>query len=160
LSGEHPRELIAVETVFEFTKYLCKNKNSDQVKKLLKRNIFRINVNANPYKRIEVEKGDFCIRGNPNNVDINRNWDFFWGKNIQTREENPGSKAFSEIETRFIKETVEKFKPKLFLTLHSGEFGLFHPFAYDGENSNNSNLYFYYISLNYIFMKEKYFIVL
>lgn len=94
-------------------------------------------MNANPYKRIEVEKGDFCIRGNPNNVDINRNWDFHWGKNIETQEENPGKKPFSELETVFIKESIRKFNPKLFLTIHSGEYSLFHPYAFLDEKSKN-----------------------
>ncbi len=85
-----------------------------------------------------VEKGDFCIRGNPNNVDINRNWDFYWGKSIETGEENPGPKPFSELETYFIKESIRNFKPKLFLTIHSGEFSLFHPYAYSDEKTNNN----------------------
>ena len=58
-------------------------------------------------------------RVNSNGVDINRNfptknWEFtkkdnFWG----------GSKPASEIETQFVIETVEKFKPSLILTLHA-----------------------------------------
>ena len=58
-------------------------------------------------------------RVNSNGVDINRNfptknWKFtkkdnFWG----------GSKPASEIETQFVIETVEKFKPSLILTLHA-----------------------------------------
>jgi len=137
LSGEHPRELIAVETTFHFLKFLCKNKETEEVKNLLEKNVLRVNVNANPYKRMEVEKGDFCVRGNPNNVDINRNWNYFWGKNIETGEENPGKKPFSEIETVFIKESIKKFNPKLFLTIHSGEYSLFHPHAFSDEKTEN-----------------------
>ena len=86
---------------------------------------------------MEVEKGDFCIRGNLNDVDINRNWDFFWGKDISLGEENPGKKPFSEVETLFIKDSIELFKPKLFLTIHSGEYSLFHPYAYLDEKAND-----------------------
>ena len=35
LSGEHPRELIAVETLFHFLNFICKNKDSENIKNLL-----------------------------------------------------------------------------------------------------------------------------
>jgi len=130
--------LIGVENSFHFIKNLCDKKETNEVKSLLKKNIIRIIVNANPNKRIEVEKGDYCVRENPNNVDLNRNWDFYWGNKIELAEEMPGRKPFSEIETLFIKDSVEKFKPKLFLTVHSGEYSLFHPYAYIDEKTNNN----------------------
>lgn len=136
LSGEHPRELIAVETVFSFIKFLCFNKD-DKSMDLLSRNVIRVVLNANTTQRRLVENGNFCIRVNPNNVDINRNWDYYWGREVQLSEESPGAKPFSEVETNFIKETVRLFQPKLFLTIHSGMYGLFHPFAYyEGEPTN------------------------
>lgn len=87
-------------------------------------------MNANPYARINVEKGEYCRRVNMNNVDINRNWDIFWGEKIDLEEENPGSGAFSEIETKYVKYLVEDYKPKIFLTLHSGVYGLYLPYAF------------------------------
>lgn len=135
LTGEHPRELIAVEAVFHFIKYLFKTKDTDS-KQLLQKNLFRINLIANPISRKQVEDGDYCVRGNKNNVDINRNWDYYWGKVISLKEENPGTKPFSEIETMFIKDSIKDFKAKMFLSLHSGEYTLFHPYAYFGEKGN------------------------
>lgn len=38
---------------------------------------------------------------------------------------------FSELETSFAKNEVTKFKPDVFLTLHSGVFGLFYPYGSD-----------------------------
>ena len=93
LSGEHPRELIAVESLFEFMKFLCLKKDTE-AKDLLSKNVIRIVLNANASQRILVEKGNYCVRVNKNNVDINRNWDYFWGREIQMGEENPGKKTF------------------------------------------------------------------
>jgi len=146
LTGEHARELIAVESVFKFLKFLCQKKDSE-AKEILNKNVIRIILNANSSQRILVEKGNYCIRVNKNDVDINRNWDYFWGREIQMGEENPGKRAFSELETNFIKDTVTYFKPKLFLTVHSGMFGLFHPFAYyEGLPTNTGKLINYEIS--------------
>ena len=55
-------------------------------------------------------------------------------------EENPGKKPFSEKETLFIKDTVQFFKPKMFLTIHSGMFSMFHPFAYYEGNPTNTGI--------------------
>lgn len=145
LFGEHPRELISAELGYDFVKFLCKRKNF-AAKKILQKNNFRIMVNANPNKRIEVERGDYCIRGNPNNVDINRNWDFYWGEKITMPEENPGTRPFSEIETSFIRDSVIQYSPRLFLTVHSGEYSLFHPYAFADDVTNNqqSNKFVFY----------------
>jgi hypothetical protein len=35
-------------------------------------------------------------------VDINRNWNIFWGQKIDLEEENPGKGPFSEVETKFV----------------------------------------------------------
>jgi hypothetical protein len=122
-------------------KFLCEKKDNE-TKEILSNNVIRIILNPNASQRILVENGNYCIRVNKNNVDINRNWDYFWGKEIQmaTGEENPGKKPFSEIETNFIKDSVEAFKPKLFLTVHSGMFSLFHPYAYYEGNPINTGI--------------------
>lgn len=41
-------------------------------------NEFMLVVNANPGSRMQVEQGDWCLRVNPNGVDLNRNWDEHW----------------------------------------------------------------------------------
>ncbi len=58
-------------------------------------------------------------RVNVNGVDLNRN---FPTKNWELSEKNEyfgGESPASELETRFIMETVEKYSPKLILTLHA-----------------------------------------
>ena len=60
-------------------------------------------------------------------------------------EENPGTAPFSELETKFILESIKDFNAKLFLTIHSGVFGLFHPYAYESNpgifnQKNNFNV--------------------
>ena len=90
---------------------------------------------SNPYSRIKVEKGDYCRRLNPNDVDLNRNWDFNWGKSILIGEENPGKIPFSEVETQFTKHLLEEYKPKIFLSMHSGIYGLYMPFAYEKKEA-------------------------
>ena len=59
------------------------------------------------------------IRTNENGVDLNRN---FPTQNWEKTEKNEffgGEEPASEIETRFVMETVEKYKPRLILTLHA-----------------------------------------
>jgi hypothetical protein len=118
-------------------------KKDTEAKDLLSKNIIRIVLNPNSQRKL-VEKGNFCVRVNHNNVDINRNWDYYWGREILLGEENPGPKPFSELEVNFIKDTVQVFQPKLFLTIHSGMFGMFHPFAfYEGEPTNKGNFIYF-----------------
>ncbi len=135
LSGEHPRELIAVEAAYYFVEKLVTNQGKYKeyeiiYYRLLDNYNFRIIVNANPYARINVEKGEYCRRVNMKDVDINRNWNIFWGQKIDLEEENPGSGPFSEVETKFVKSLVKSFNPKIFLTLHSGVYGLYLPYAF------------------------------
>merc|ERR1719335_342497 len=76
-----------------------------------------------------VESGKYCLRANPNGVDINRNWDDNFGTNgVNTNPDtNPGSNAFSEPETRILKKLMEDFQPHTFLDIHSGNLGLYLP---------------------------------
>jgi len=137
MAGEHPRELISVETMIGFLEELMNNNKKNE--QILNDYDLRIVINANPEAREKVEKGEYCRRVNLNNVDINRNWDYNWGKKIELSEENPGKKPFSEIETRFIKYLVEDFKPKLFLALHSGIYGLYMPYAFEKKEATEGN---------------------
>ncbi len=86
-----------------------------------------------------VEKGEYCKRTNANGVDLNRNWGFHHGEKISLQEETPGKKAFSEIETQFIRDSVKSMiDPLMFLSIHSGTLGLFYPYAFEAANKNKS----------------------
>lgn len=88
-----------------------------------------------------VENGDYCKRGNSKSFDINRNWDFFWSKSLES--DSPGPSAFSEIETQFIRDAVKSYEPLMFLSIHSGVFGLFYPYAFNSVNfiKNSTNFF-------------------
>ena len=137
LAGEHAREMISPELAYHFIISLCKDKDYSE---LLKKNNFRIIVNANPNGRKKVEEGDYCIRTNDNDVDLNRNWNYRWEKaNKDNEEENPGPSPFSEIETKFIKAALTGYNAKVFLSIHSGAYGLFHPYASSPKKIQNKS---------------------
>lgn len=96
LFGEHARELISAESGLHFVKTVCEQKN------VLRNNEFMMVLNANPGSRATVEQGDWCLRVNPNGVDLNRNWDEHWeGDASYGTDTNPGQGPFSEAETAF-----------------------------------------------------------
>lgn len=69
------------------------------------------------------------VRTNSNGVDLNRN---FPTKNWELTEQNEffgGAEPASEIETKFIVNIIEKYKPELILTLHAP----FKVVNYDGD---------------------------
>jgi len=129
IAGEHARELISVELAYYFVNIMCSG--NPLSKFFLDKIDFRIIPIANPLGRIEVESGNYCKRSNPNHVDPNRNWDTNWVRTPQASktDEYSGIFPFSEIESSFVKDSVTTFKPDVFLTLHSGVFGLFYPYA-------------------------------
>lgn len=63
-------------------------------------------------------------------MDINRNWDYHHGESIQLKEEYCGKTPKSEPEVKFLDHVAKSFKPKVYLTLHSGIFGLYHPYGF------------------------------
>ena len=64
-------------------------------------------------------------RTNANGVDLNRNFPTKnWGEDTSAAGDNPddyygGKSAGSEIETQFVIDIIEKYQPKLILTLHT-----------------------------------------
>jgi len=142
LFGEHARELISPESGLHFIKTLCGEAgDKERAAGILQDSEFQMVVNGNPASRQHVETGDFCLRVNPDGVDLNRNWDEKWQAEAEfdTIDTNPGPKPFSEPETRVFKELVTAYKPTNFLTVHSGTKGLYMPWAYDMEHLADRN---------------------
>jgi len=131
--GEHSRELISPESGLRLLKVLCGERDSagHDIPQILKHSEFEMVLNGNPRSRLKVEDGDFCLRANPDGVDLNRNWDEKWLTQPKSAETNPGPKPFSEPETRIFRSLVTEFKPTTFVTVHSGTRGLYMPYAYD-----------------------------
>lgn len=136
--GEHSRELISPESGLALLRMLCGADPSrlNLVSTTLQDSDFEFVLNANPRSREQVEQGSYCIRTNPDGVDLNRNWDEKWIKDEATFQDdvNPGPHPFSEPETRIFKQLVMDYKPTTFLTVHSGTRGLYMPWAYDTEH--------------------------
>ena len=133
LFGEHSRELIPTEAALFIAKALC-NKidkySKSTISKILKNSKVYIMPVLNIIGRKLVAEGDYCKRTNENDVDLNRNWDSHWSAAEKFAQTNPGSFPFSEWETAKLKELLEKMKPKTFITTHSGNLGMYSPFAY------------------------------
>lgn len=141
LFGEHSRELISPESGLYFLRQLCgdaeMHKGQDREEFLATHDVMMV-LNANPRSRKVVEAGDFCVRTNPNGVDLNRNWDEkFAGQDDSNT--NPGPHPFSEPETKIIKRLVEDFRPTTFMTIHSGTRGMYMPWAFDMEHLAERN---------------------
>jgi len=133
--GIHGREYISSETALKFLTQMCDG--SERSKALLNAVDFRIIPVANPVGRKKVEQGHSCVdqRKNANNVDLNRNFDIKWeqGSSLNDAEDYHGTGAFSEPESQVIKEVAEKFKPKVFVDVHSGDRTMMMPYSYITE---------------------------
>jgi len=91
---------------------------------------FLIFPNVNAAGRRLVEQGNYCFRTNPKGVDLNRNWADHWEPSSQNEDTNPGQSAFSEPETRLLRDYATDFRPTQFYTIHSGAIGMFSPYAF------------------------------
>eukprot|EP00435_Cladocopium_sp_Y103_P046357 s892_g13.t1 len=142
LFGEHSRELIGPETGLMLLKMLCGDKTTEKgmLDEALKDSEFQLILNANPFSRIRVERGEYCLRENPNGVDLNRNWDEKWDLGTEnSAEQSHGKRPFSEPETQLVRDLISDFKPTTFLSVHSGTLGLYMPWAYDSQHLAERN---------------------
>jgi len=141
LFGEHSRELISPESGLYFLRQLCgdvdMHQGQDRNEFLAASDVMLV-LNANPRSRKQVESGHYCIRTNPDGVDLNRNWDEKFAKQDNSIT-NPGPHPFSEPETKILKRLVEDFKPTTFVTIHSGTRGMYMPWAFDMEHLAQKN---------------------
>lgn len=130
--GEHARELISSESAMHLLHLLCGGGDEEEkslVSRALQDTVFVIVPNANPLGRQQVEMGKYCQRTNENGVDLNRNWaeddsgttrkSFVAGLD---QEINPGPYAFSEPESRMLRDALAEEKPQVFLSVHSGAY--------------------------------------
>jgi len=143
LFGEHSRELISPESGIHLLKVLCGEasggKDSITGAQALEDSEFQLVLNGNPRSREKVEAGEYCLRANPDGVDLNRNWDEMWKASKESEEQNPGPKPFSEPETQIFKELVMAYQPTTFLTVHSGTRGMYMPWAFDTKHLASRN---------------------
>jgi len=144
LFGEHSRELISPESGLHFLRVLCGNvpvrAGASDLASVLRNAEFALVLNANPRSRLKVEQGDWCLRANPNGVDLNRNWDIAWsGGGDRQAQTFAGSKPFSEPETQILKKLLMEFAPTTFLCVHSGTLGMYMPWAYDSVHLAHRN---------------------
>lgn len=133
LFGEHSRELIPTETALFLAKSLCnkiRQYSKSTISKTIKNTKIYILPILNLAGRKQVAEGNYCKRTNEHDVDLNRNWDSHWSKGEDYDQTNPGSFPFSEWETAKLKKLLEILKPKTFITTHSGNLGMYSPFAY------------------------------
>lgn len=143
LMGEHSRELIGPETGLFLVKSFCgQTEFSSKAQEVLTHSEFQIVVNGNPRSREKVEKGSYCLRVNPNGVDLNRNWGTHWdpvASEIDPAATNPGTAPFSEPETQIFKRLVSAYNPTTFLAIHAGTFGMYMPWAYNQNGAASRN---------------------
>mmetsp|Transcript_40761 Transcript_40761/g.89084 ORF Transcript_40761/g.89084 Transcript_40761/m.89084 type:complete len:422 (+) Transcript_40761:70-1335(+) len=130
LFGEHSRELISPESGLAFLRGLC-DEDQTVIQESLEDSEYQMILNGNPKSRLIVEDGDFCVRVNPDGVDLNRNWDESWDGSYTSLDTYPGPEPFSEPETRIFRKLVTEYKPTTFLSVHSGTKGMYMPWAYD-----------------------------
>jgi len=142
ISGEHCRELIGPESGLRLLELFCDpaadGDNGRWVSNALEGSEFQLVLNANPRMRTKVEDGEFCLRSNPNGVDLNRNWGKAWSPDGGF-EVWGGPHAFSEPETRIVKALLEKYRPTTFLQVHAGIKLMALPWGYKEEVPKGRN---------------------
>lgn len=145
--GEHARELISPEAGLHFFRNLC----GEEGRNVRKTTSFLLALNANPQGRASVESGEYCVRTNEDDVDLNRNYGDHWkeeksddpsagvaGKRGQQFESfSSGTKPFSEPETRIVARLLNQTSPDVFVDVHSGTRGLFMPYDWTTDEIPN-----------------------
>lgn len=139
--GAHPRELVVVEAVLFFLNDLkrsatsgCATFEGRRLLQLLEAFEVHLVPLLNPDGRRRLERNrDFCERGNGNDVDLNRNFDWEFGgagsSGERHHEEFRGAHAFSEKEAQLIRHLVQQHAYIAAFDVHSGERQMFRSFV-------------------------------
>ena len=136
-SGEHAREFIPVEVLIALMRNLTKasfGASRGHAEILQRVRLIAVPI-ANPDGRALLEqKQDWCRRGMPNGVDINRNfpWEFggFGSSTDPNNEEYKGAYPLSEPESRAIASIFDASSPAAaYVSLHSGSQVIYTPFS-------------------------------
>ena len=109
---------------FEYVRYKeDENDLSDEYLRWLMRNtVVTVIPLLNVWGHQQIEKGQECSRKNEGGVDLNRNWDFMWDHNQKAAydETYQGPSAFSEAESRCVRDVGLKVRPLVYVNVHSG----------------------------------------
>jgi predicted deacylase len=146
-SGEHAREFIPVEALLALMRNLTKLSATDSTghADILRRVRVVAVPMVNPDGRALLEQtNDWCCRGMPNGVDINRNFPWQFGgagsSGDVLNEEYRGPAPLSEPESRALASIFNASLPAAALaTLHSGSQVIYTPFS-DTESKNTRRL--------------------
>lgn len=111
IAGNHGQERNAIFATYYFLQDLCKNWETNKSLEYLRHNVeIKVIPIANPWS---VENG--AGRKNSRGVDINRNFDYGWVLGDDPSDPTYGGPApFSEIESVYIKEFMERNKDAVF----------------------------------------------
>lgn len=78
----------------------------------------------NVWSHDRVEQGHVCERKNERGTDLNRNWNYLWNQDPRppspADEQYPGPAAFSEVESRVLRDLATALRPDLYVNYHSG----------------------------------------
>ncbi|NPV13672.1 DUF2817 domain-containing protein [candidate division WOR-3 bacterium] len=116
----HGDEKIAWAIVFELIKYLVQNYGTDTL-------VTRL-VNDREIYLLPMYNPDGFIAGrryNGNNVDLNRNWGWMWGDEV-----NQGAAPFSEPENRAALAHIWRNPAVIYVSYHAGTTFISHPWSY------------------------------
>ena len=135
--GENAQEAIGTELALFLANILCRNKDyplydKDTIETILKQNEINLVPIVNKYGRKRLTQSFVCHKGNENNIDLTKNYDYnfveFRDKNInKVLGFSTGKKPFSEYETRLVKKIMQKVKPNIFINTRSGNLTLVAP---------------------------------
>lgn len=139
--GEHAREFVSVESFFHLLRNLtrgyqmpCSTYAGSYSRLVLDHLELHLIGLVNPDgKRVLETKKDYCYRNNARGVDLNRNCDWeFNGPGSSSQpghEEYNGKSAWSEPESRYIRDLALSENYFAYFSLHSGEQQVFSPFV-------------------------------